>query len=163
MRKSGNAITQSFMTLPSLIVNFPAPATTEYRTRSTLLGKQWPICWTVGNDFFRPISALSTLGYAFTALSLYLDTSMAEKKDWRLFALGALLHVSVIVHSAVNMQPLNDQLAALAGTGSDGKSAAKKVEGDAVKIATAWIEGNYYRIAVPAISGGICLYQTFGV
>jgi hypothetical protein len=154
------------MTLPALIKDFPAPSSPEYLTRSTLLGKQWPLCWNVGNNLFRPISALSTLGYAFTAWSLHRSTSIMEKKDWRLFALGAMLHVTVIVHSAVNMQPLNDQLAALAGTKTDGKGMAVKGkgdEGDAVMIATKWIVGNYYRIAVPAITGAICLYQTLGV
>lgn len=157
------------MTLPAMIIDFPSPSSPEYATRAHLLGKQWPLCWTVGNVVFRPISTISTVGYAFTAWSLYRSsnsaiTGLTEKKDWRIFALGALLHVSVIVHSAINMQPLNDQLAALAGTGTDGKgkalaSTTKQVEGKAVEIATKWIRGNYYRLAVPMISGGLSLYQ----
>jgi hypothetical protein len=148
-----------------MITDFPAPTSPEYNTRAHLLGKQWPICWTVGNQFFRPISTISTLGYAFSALSLSRTSSLTEKKDWRFFALGALLHVSVIVHSAINMQPLNDQLAALAGTGTYGKGVAtmKVGEGNAVEIATKWIRGNYYRLLVPMISGGLSLYQAMFV
>ncbi|KAE9974152.1 hypothetical protein EG328_004012 [Venturia inaequalis] len=163
---SGNAVTQSFMTLPAMIIDFPSPSSPEYASRALLLGKEWPLCWTVGNVVFRPISTISTIGYAFSAWSLYRSssTNVLEKKDWRVFALGALLHVSVIVHSAVNMQPLNDQLAALAGTGTDGKgkaltSTTKQVEGKAVEIATKWIRGNYYRLAVPMVSGALSLYQ----
>jgi hypothetical protein len=153
------------MTLPAMIADFPAPSSPEYNTRAHLLGKQWPICWTVGNNFFRPISTLSTLGYAFSAWSLSRSTSLIEKKDWRFFALGALLHVSVIFHSAVNMQPLNDKLAALAGTGTDGKGTATTTVGDgqAVEIATQWIKGNYYRLLVPMVSGGLSLYQALFV
>jgi hypothetical protein len=147
------------MTLPALIIEFPAPSSPEYKTRATLLGRQWPVCWTVGNNFFRPISTLSTLGYTFSAWSLSRTTSLTEKRDWRLFALGALLHVSVIVHSAINMQPLNDKLAALAGTGTDGKGTPAVKAENAVEVATKWIQGNYYRVAVPMISGGISLYQ----
>jgi len=157
---AGNAFTQSFMTLPAMITEFPPASSPEYSTRATLLGKQWPVCWTVGNQFFRPISTLSTLGYAFSAWSLSRGNSLTEKRDWRLFALGALLHVSVIFHSAINMQPLNDKLAALAGTGTDGKGVAAVKAGNAVEVATAWIRGNYYRLAVPMISGSISLYQT---
>jgi len=63
------------------------------------------------------------------------------------------------------MQPLNDQLAALAGTGTDGKGVAttKVGEGNAVEIATQWIRGNYYRLLVPMISGGLSLYQAMFV
>lgn len=152
------------MTLPAMIVDFPAPSSPDYKVRAHILGKQWPVCWSVGNVFFRPISTISTLGYAFSAWSLYRSNSLAEKKDWRIFALGALLHVSVILHSAINMQPLNDQLAALAGVGTDGKGtasavASKNSDGKAVEIATNWIRGNYYRLLVPMVSGGLSLYQ----
>jgi hypothetical protein len=63
------------------------------------------------------------------------------------------------------MQPLNDQLAALAGTGTYGKGVAtmKVGEGNAVEIATKWIRGNYYRLLVPMISGGLSLYQAMFV
>jgi hypothetical protein len=41
--------------------------------------------------------------------------------DWRLFAVAAVMHLVNIVHSAVNMQPLNDKLAALVGEGKEAK------------------------------------------
>ena len=137
---SGNAITQSFMTLPALISDFPPRSSPEHSQRAALLGRQWPICWTVGNNFFRPISTISTLGYAATGVMLYRE----GRDEWKWFALGALLHVSVIVHSAVNMQPLNDKLTALGGTTSDGKGKVEKQDaGDAVELATKWIRWNY--------------------
>lgn len=63
------------------------------------------------------------------------------------------------------MQPLNDKLAALAGTGTDGKGTATTTVGDgqAVEIATQWIKGNYYRLLVPMVSGGLSLYQALFV
>lgn len=83
------------------------------------------------------------------------------REEWKWFALGALLHVSVIFHSAVNMQPLNDKLTALGGTTSDGKGKVEKQDvGDAVDLATKWIRGNYYRVVVPMISGSIALWNT---
>jgi hypothetical protein len=104
-----------------------------------------------------------TVGYSFTAWSLARNSSFTEKRDWKWFALGALLHVSVIVHSARNMQPLNDKLAAFARVGTDGKgtgSVKLEDEGRAVEIATKWIRGNYYRILIPTVTGCINLYQT---
>lgn len=151
------------MTLPSLIINFPPATSPEYKVRAQLLGKQWPVHWVVGNNFFRPISTIATLGYAFTAWSLARSTSQfAETKDWRWFTVNALLHVSVILHSAINMQPLNDKLAALAGTATDGKGTGKVAnadEGRAVEIGTSWMRKNYYRLAIPAITGSISLWQ----
>jgi hypothetical protein len=150
------------MTLPSLIIDFPPPTSPDYTTRARLLGRQWPLCWVVGNNFFRPISTIATVGYAFTAWTLSRSTSITERRDWRWFALNALLHVSVIVHSAVNMQPLNDKLAALAGVGTDGKGEGvveKADKGRAVEIATRWIRGNYYRLLIPSITGAISLWQ----
>jgi hypothetical protein len=84
------------------------------------------------------------------------------EKDWRWFTLNALLHVTVIVHSAVNMQPLNDKLAAFAGVGTDGKGEGRVQTGDegrAVEIATKWIRGNYYRLLIPSITGAVSLWQ----
>jgi hypothetical protein len=151
------------MTLPSLILDFPKYTTPEYNVRAQLLGKQWPVHWVVGNNVMRPISTLATLGYAFSAWSFSRTSSLlSEKPDWRFFALNAILHVSVIVHSAVNMQPLNDKLAALAGTGTDGKGRGKVAsqdEGRAVEIGTKWIRRNYYRLIVPFTTGVISLSQ----
>jgi hypothetical protein len=151
------------MTLPSFLLDFPKATTPEYKVRAQLLGKQWPVHWKVGNSVFRPISTFATLGYAFTAYSLAKTPDLfGQGKDWRLFAVNAILHVSVILHSAINMQPLNDKLAALAGTATDGTGSGKvqsKDEGRAVEIGTKWMRFNYYRLIVPSITGGIALFQ----
>ncbi|KIW04619.1 uncharacterized protein PV09_04366 [Verruconis gallopava] len=160
---AGNAITQSYMGVPALIHEFPSSNSPEYAVRARLLGKQWPPIWVVGNNFFRPISTIATIGYAFTAWSLARVERVLDM-DWRWFAFNAALHATVIVHSAVNMQPLNNKLAALAGVGSDGKGNAKvdkQDEGRAVEIATNWIEGNKYRLLIPVVTGAISLWQVF--
>ena len=148
------------MTMPSFMLDFPKSTSPEYKVRAQLLGKQWPVHWVVGNNVMRPISTIATLGYAFTAWSL--SRSPLRSADWRFFAVNAILHVSVIVHSAVNMQPLNDKLAALAGTGTDGKGTGKIAtadEGKAHEIGTSWMRKNYYRLVVPMITGAISMYQ----
>ncbi|KAF8854881.1 hypothetical protein BDZ45DRAFT_715978 [Acephala macrosclerotiorum] len=73
---AGNAITQSFMTVPALLVDFPSEGSQSYSTRATLLGP---------------------LGYAFTSYSAY--NSATTKADWRLFAVAAFTHLVTIVHS----------------------------------------------------------------
>ena len=146
------------MTLPALIQDFPPPSSPDYNARAALLGKQWPICWVVGNNLMRPMSTLTTLAYAYTAFQLSRQPS-TTKGDWKLFALNAVLHVSVIVHSAVNMQPLNDKLTSFAGLSSDGKGVVSKTSGNAVEIATAWIRGNYYRALIPFVTGSIAMWQ----
>jgi len=148
------------MTLPSLIIDFPKSTSPDYKVRAQLLGKQWPVHWRVGNNVMRPISTIATLGYAFTAWSL--SRSPLRTADWRFFAVNAILHVSVIVHSAVNMQPLNDKLAALNGKATDGTGSGKVLtadEGKAVEIGTSWMRKNYYRLMVPMITGVISLSQ----
>ena len=147
------------MTLPALIADFPPRSNTAaYNERAALLGRQWPICWTVGNNLFRPISTISTLAYAFQAYS-YSRPGDASGRSWKLFAAAAVLHLSVIIHSAVNMQPLNDKLAALAGVSTDGKSRVVSVAGDAVGIATKWIRLNLYRAVVPFFGGAVGLWS----
>lgn len=158
------------MTLPMLILDFPPPTSPEYEARAKLFGKQWPISWVAGNNFFRPLSTLATIGYAVTAWSLSrpfknVGSALAEKRDWRLYALSAALHVSVIVHSALNMQPLNDKMASLAGLDShgnkDSEAAIKAGKVDAVDTATKWMNWNIYRLVIPAVTGGISIYQNF--
>jgi len=147
------------MTLPALLKDFPNPQSELYAERAALLSRQWAVCWKLGNNFFRPISTLSTLGYAVSAWSISQSSAM-EKRDWRMFAVGALLHVSVILHSAINMQPLNDKLIALAGSTSDGKDIAKQDTGNAVVIAESWMKLNIYRAVIPLVTGAIGLWQT---
>ncbi|KAJ4291701.1 hypothetical protein N0V90_009596 [Kalmusia sp. IMI 367209] len=151
----GNAITQSFMTVPALLVDFPKPGSPDHAARARLLGRQWPLCWTVGNQFFRPISTLGFLGYAYAGYAVYKDYKehVGAKSDWRMFAVAAIMHLTTIVHSAVNMQPMNDKLEALAARASD------KELGDAEDIARKWASWNRVRLVTPIIAGGLALFQ----
>ncbi|KUJ21257.1 uncharacterized protein LY89DRAFT_577895 [Mollisia scopiformis] len=152
---AGNAITQSFMTVPALLVGFPNSTSPDYSSKSALLGRQWGVCWTAGNVFFRPISSLGALGYAFTTYSAY--ASATTKADWRLFAIAALMHVVVIIHSAVNMQPLNDKIASL-----DSESKGKDtLDLGAETLLRKWGKLNYVRIVSPLIAGTFALSQLF--
>ena len=56
------------------------------------------------------------------------------------------MHVITIVHSAVNMQPINDQLEALAGRATEKESAR------AEEVARNWITGNYLRVITPPVA-----------
>jgi Domain of unknown function (DUF1772) len=93
---------------PSFAVDFPKPSSPEHSARTRLLGRQWPHYWTVGNRFFRPTSTLEALGYGFMTWVAYRGGPHA-KGDWRLYAVATAMHVITIVHSAVNMQPINNQ------------------------------------------------------
>ncbi|KAF4556708.1 Hypothetical protein D9617_1g085870 [Elsinoe fawcettii] len=145
----GNAITQSWMTIPTLIAGFPSAGNAAYADRASLLGQQWPLMHKVGNNFFRPISMLAIFGYAFGAYSIAQGTM---KGDWRLFALSALCHVANVIHSAVNLQPINAQLDVL------GKAADKS---NAVELASRWIECNKWRVVFPGLAGSVALWQAF--
>ncbi|KAF2787569.1 hypothetical protein K505DRAFT_257406 [Melanomma pulvis-pyrius CBS 109.77] len=148
----GNAITQSFMTVPALVVDFPPPGSPQHADRARLLGRQWPLCWTVGNRFFRPISSLGFLGYTYAGYAVYNEGTRA-RSDWKLFAVAAVMHLTTIVHSAVNMQPLNDKLEALAGRTSE------KELGEAETIARKWASWNRLRLLTPLIAGSLALSQ----
>ncbi|KAF2013032.1 hypothetical protein BU24DRAFT_494910 [Aaosphaeria arxii CBS 175.79] len=149
---AGNAVTQSFMTVPALLVDFPQPSSPLHAQRARLLGRQWPLCWTVGNQFFRPISTLGFLGYAYAAYATYRQGDRAER-DWRFYAAAAALHLTTILHSAINMQPLNDKLEALAGRAGD------KELGEAEGIARKWARWNLLRLVTPVVAGTLALFQ----
>ncbi|KAF2806388.1 uncharacterized protein BDZ99DRAFT_479646 [Mytilinidion resinicola] len=157
----GNAITQSFMTVPALLVDFPPAKSPAHAARAQLLGRQWPLCWTVGNQFFRPISMLGFLGYGAIAMYLYRQSSTlaargnAAQADWRVYAVSALCHLATIVHSARNMQPLNDKLEALAG-----RAGAQEME-EAEGVARRWASWNRVRILSPLVAGSLALWQSF--
>ena len=148
----GNAITQSYMTVPALLVNFPRAGTPEHKDRARLLGRQWPLCWTVGNQFFRPISTLGFLGYAYAGYSVYRE-GMLARSDWKLFGVAAVMHLTTILHSAINMQPLNDKLEALAERSNE------KELSEAESIATKWASWNRLRLVTPTIAGGLALWN----
>ncbi|KAF2154542.1 hypothetical protein K461DRAFT_252568 [Myriangium duriaei CBS 260.36] len=146
----GNAITQSWMTIPTLLCRFPSPSDpAAYTERASILGEQWGMMHYVGNNFFRPISSVAVLGYSQAAYAAYAGSM---KGDWRLFAFAAICHVANIVHSAKNLQPINAQLDAMVGTGE---------KGQAVVLAKRWIECNKWRVAFPMVAGSLALWQAF--
>lgn len=148
LTSSGNAITQSFMTVPALLVDFPKPGTPDHTARARLLGRQWPLCWTVGNQFFRPISTLGLFGYAYSSYAIY-NEGLHARADWKVFAVAAAMHLTTILHSAINMQPLNDKLEALAARTSE------KELGEAEAIAKRWGSWNRLRLVTPVIAGAL--------
>ncbi|KAF2733023.1 hypothetical protein EJ04DRAFT_298300 [Polyplosphaeria fusca] len=142
---AGNVITQCFTTIPALLIDFPSPGTKDHTSRARLLGRQWPLCWSVGNQFFRPISAFGIFGYAYTAYQTYRANDRIGG-DWKLLAVAAGMHVATLVHSVVNMQPLNDRLEGLA-------KASEKELGEAEGIARKWARWNLVRLVNPAVAG----------
>ncbi|KAK0615325.1 hypothetical protein B0T17DRAFT_593034 [Bombardia bombarda] len=170
----GNAITQSFMGVPALLVDFPrpgssSPATYEAATRH--LGRQWPVFWSVGNVFFRPISTLGIFGYAYAAWSAataapsvgslrgLANGNIRGAVDgggytWKLYALSAVCHLVTVVHSAVNMQPLNNKLDGLSDPKVSGVDASL-----AEYYARRWIKLNGVRIVMPFVAGSVALWN----
>lgn len=140
--------------MPALIADFPTRDQPTYNARSSLLGRQWPLCWTVGNIFFRPMSTLSTIAYAYLSFPALRDLDV----DWRLFAVAFALSAGTIVHSAVNMQPLNDRLAALAEVEKQAKTSFARKE-DTVDLACRWARLNLVRVVFPLIGGSLVLSQ----
>ncbi|KAF1981673.1 hypothetical protein K402DRAFT_398314 [Aulographum hederae CBS 113979] len=145
------------MGVPALLVDFPRPGAPDYSERAKLLGRQWPVFWKVGNNFFRPISTLGIFGYAFSAYAASKATAGGVKGDWRIYAVAAVCHLTNVVHSAINMQPLNEKIEALSG------SVGEKHEAMAVELAETWIQRNYVRIVCPLIAGTLALFQTAGI
>lgn len=156
LTRAGNAITQSWMGVPALLVDFPPPSSPEHAARAQQLGRQWPTFWAVGNKFFRPISTLGIFGYAYTAWAASQGRG-GLRGDWRLFAVSALCHLVTVIHSAVNMQPINDKLDGL-GDPKSGRSDTSQAEA----YARTWIRRNSLRIAMPLVAGTIALFQVLG-
>ncbi|KAI8960413.1 hypothetical protein F5Y11DRAFT_349548 [Daldinia sp. FL1419] len=149
----GNAITQSFMGVPALLVDFPPPSSPEHPARARLLGRQWPVFWVVGNQFFRPISTLGIFGYAYTSWVASTQGPNGRLGDWRPYAVSALCHLITVVHSAANMQPINQKIDALREP--KGKVDPKQAEGFARK----WIKFNTVRLITPVVAGSLALFQ----
>ncbi|KAI0016109.1 hypothetical protein F4780DRAFT_760890 [Xylariomycetidae sp. FL0641] len=152
----GNAITQSFMGVPALLVDFPKPSAPEHAARAQLLGRQWPVFWQVGNVFFRPISTLGIFGYAYAAWAARTQGVYGRLGDWRFYAAAALCHLVTVVHSAANMQPINEKLDALGNP----KSAAGVEVRFAETYARRWIKYNTVRIITPVVAGSLALWQS---
>lgn len=145
------------MTVPALLVDFPAQGSSNYAARATLLGRQWPYCWAVGNVFFRPISTLGFLGYAYTSYVSY--NSTITKTDWRLFAVAAVMHLVTILHSAINMQPINDKLAALDPAVKGVKDASGSHQLGAEALLRKWGKWNIIRVITPTVAGCLAMWQ----
>jgi len=152
---AGNAITQSYMTVPALLVTFPPAGSPGHGDRARLLGRQWPLCWTVGNRFFRPISTLGFLGYAYAGYSVYRE-GIPARGDWRAFGVAAMMHLTTMLHSALNMQPLNDRLEALAARANEKELA------EAENVARKWACWNRLRLVMPVLAGSLALYNLLG-
>ncbi|KAI1654594.1 hypothetical protein F4813DRAFT_370480 [Daldinia decipiens] len=149
----GNAITQSFMGVPALLVDFPPPSSPEHAARARLLGRQWPVFWVVGNQFFRPISTLGIFGYAYTSWVASSQGPDGRLGDWRPYAVSALCHLITVVHSAINMQPINQKIDALREP--KGKVDPKQAESYARK----WIKFNTVRLITPVVAGSLALFE----
>ncbi|KAI2602562.1 hypothetical protein GGR54DRAFT_496608 [Hypoxylon sp. NC1633] len=152
----GNAITQSFMGVPALLVDFPPPSSPDHAARARLLGRQWPTLWAMGNRFFRPISTLGIFGYAYTSWVASAQGPNSKLGDWRPYAISALCHLITVVHSATNMQPINEKIDALREP-AKGKVDAKQAESYARK----WIKYNTVRLITPVVAGTLALFQMF--
>ncbi|KAK8138232.1 hypothetical protein PG984_001612 [Apiospora sp. TS-2023a] len=157
----GNAITQSFMGVPALLVDFPKPSAPGHAERARLLGRQWPVFWAVGNVFFRPISTLGIFGYGYTAWAARAALSGTTRLgDWRWYAVAAACHLVTVVHSAVNMQPINEKIDALSATDDKTKTHGKVEARLAESYARNWISYNTVRLITPAVAGSLALWQT---
>jgi hypothetical protein len=152
----GNAITQTFMSVPALLVDFPPNSSAEYAGRVRLLGRQWPVFEATGHGFFKPISIAGMFGYAY--MSWAARARGGGIGDWRLYALSGVCHLVTMVHSAVNMQPLNNKLAGL----GKNPAAVKSDMNGAESYARAWIRRNTVRIAMPLVAGTSALWQLVG-
>ncbi|PMD60053.1 uncharacterized protein K444DRAFT_643298 [Hyaloscypha bicolor E] len=124
-------VTQSFMTVPALLVDFPNHSSPNYAERATLLGRQWPHCWAVGNMFFRPISTLGALGYAYS--SYCASHSATTSMDWRVLVVAALMH--------------------------EAKGAYGTHQAGAEALLRKWRKWNILRVITPTIAGCVAMWQ----
>ena len=150
----GNAITQSFMSVPALLVNFPKISSGQHRLAAQQLGHQWPVFWQAGNVFFRPISVLGIFGYAYASFEAASAPS-ARLGDWGLYALAATCHLVTVVHSAVNLQPINAQLQGM----SEPEIPRVDIE-KTEKLARQWIKLNLVRVLTSFVAGSAALLQS---
>ncbi|KAK8066549.1 hypothetical protein PG997_013296 [Apiospora hydei] len=158
---AGNAFTQSFMSVPALLVDFPVPQSPSHAERARRLGRQWLVFWAVGDRVFRPISMLGIAGYGAAAWA-----AASVGGSWRLFAIAAGCNLVNVVHSAVNMQPINVRLAALAKEGTvkgKDKSCAQSLNTvqveKAEECAQRWRRLNLVRMVMSLIAGTLAMSQ----
>ncbi|KAK8035664.1 hypothetical protein PG993_010659 [Apiospora rasikravindrae] len=148
---AGNAFTQSFMSVPALLVSFPSPQSPSHAEKARLLGRQWLVFWAhAGHRGIRSRRMGGRFGGG----------------NWKLFAIAAGCNLVNVVHSAINMQPINVRLAALAqvgtGHGNDKLDAhsvgAVQVE-KAEEYARRWGRLNLVRMAMSLIAGALAMSQ----
>lgn len=66
------------MGVPALLVDFPPPSSPGHAAAARHLGRQWPIFWSMGNVFFRPISTLGIFGYGYAGYCAYRSGEFAS-------------------------------------------------------------------------------------
>jgi hypothetical protein len=134
--------------------------------------------WVVASS----ISTSTPLSSSFLASSTFTSTSTAGAYndnnnngnnalagDWRIYALSALCHLVTVVHSAVNMQPINEKLNALSGRGDgSGSGSGSGLGGKPIVqvdsklaefYARKWIRYNTVRLITPVVAGTLALTQ----
>lgn len=156
------------MGVPALLIDFPPPTSPSHAAAARRLGRQWPVFWAVGNVFFRPISTLGIFGYAFVAYRAFTAAAASASsssapasrggEDWRLYAVSAACHLVTVVHSAVNMQPINARIDALKDEGA-GTAELEKAE----YWARRWAKLNLVRLVMPLVAGSLALSQALKV
>ena len=142
------------MGVPALLVDFPPPSSPEYSARARLVGRQWPVFWQVGNVFFRPISTLGIFGYAYASWAAAGQGSHGRLGDWRIYAVSSMCHLITVVHSAINMQPINVKIDSLREE-SKGHEGSQKAE----QLLRGWIRGNTVRMITPLVAGSLALWE----
>lgn len=151
------------MGVPALLIDFPPPTSSAHPAAARHLGRQWPVFWAVGNVFFRPISTFGIFGYSYAAYIAYTAPPYKNAGDWRLFAVSALCHLVTVVHSAVNMQPINARIDALKNEGGEGERYVGKVELEkAEELARRWAKLNLVRLVMPLVAGTVAMSQALG-
>lgn len=155
------------MSVPAILLDFPTPSSPGHPAAARHLGRQWHVFWHLGNVLFRPISTLGIFGYAYASWTAaarrggggggngrYTALSGDGGSDWRPYALSAVCHLITVVHSAINMQPLNAKLEALQED-KGGDAADKRAE----EYARRWARLNVVRMVMPFVAGSVALWQ----
>lgn len=141
------------MGVPALLVEFPTPGSPSHNERARLLGRQWPVFWEVGNRFFRPLSTLGIALYGSAAWA----ARQQDQGNWKLLAIAACCNILTAMHSAINMQPINERITTL-GTAVGDKAEATGDE-KAEEYARRWGRLNLFRVVMPLIAGTLAMTQ----
>lgn len=146
------------MSVPALLVDFPAPASPAHPARARLLGRQWAVFWRVGTGFFRPLGVAGALGYGWAAWAARARArGRPAVAHYYCYAAAAACHVVILVHTAVNLQPLNARLEGLKAAGPIGRGGE-----EAEAVARRWMALNLVRLVMPVLAGGLALWGALG-